>query len=200
MKLRLLKSGLVLAIAIFTVASSANALFTSTAVAANNQVSTGSMGLAIYSIDPNNLETGKYLVVSDIGGVTFPGSTLELWDSAIPGESKSYWIAVSNEGSMPFSYSLGYDGEWSPLGESCTDEPEAISHTLAAVSDDNCTDSVCSALLSSFGGTATPGDTLAPGEFSIYEVNLTFSSEAGNCYQGAAYDFTITGTGSQVVP
>ncbi len=130
---KILKSLLVLSVVLATVGTATRAWFTSTVTAADNEVTTGTLLLAVdstrthtYSGDWNLYDA--YNVVRDVDGVSEDREDFEPWVNAEPGVFVAYsggagvetlpagnfsvWVAVRNKGTLPLNYRFRTSGGW----------------------------------------------------------------------------------------
>lgn len=193
MKLRLFKFGVIFALVIAVSASAVRAYFTSEVIAADNSVSTGNLILALDALNSLgnlvNLETEP-----------FPN-----WIDAKPGDTKEYWLAMRNAGSMPFGeLTLDLDGTWSLLPDGCVQEPPVITLTSTRVTLETCdAASACSALRAALvagGKSPNYSSGLLTDQFALYQLDLDFDISADNCYQSGNYSFDLRGTATQILP
>ncbi len=136
---KLIKSALVIMMALAISVSATGAYFTSTVTASNNLISVGTLRLGIDStrthvtastwnggVGPFGVPYDSYTVVQDINGVSNQLSTLEPWNNAAPGPAAaysntagadvlpdgnhSYWISLRNAGSIPMKVKGNVNG------------------------------------------------------------------------------------------
>ena len=216
--MRLFKTGIVFAVVIATVAGSVQAYFTSTAVAAGNKVSTGSLTLAIDSIIPDDLN--YFNVAEDVNGISTLNQPLATWENAVPGGRTHYWVAFRNKGTLPFNFTGTYIGSWpgfTARNDSCPVEGDVnlIVRTFhqSDMGTTCATDADCANLRDSLVAdnyTVKTGltdqdivvisNSLNANEFVIYRLDLAFSeSSEADCYQGAEYSFDLAGVATQIL-
>lgn len=104
-----------------TTAGATLAYFSSTAIAAGNEVKTGMLRLALDSTRKHVLEetptyglptdTAYNVVTDGIPG----GSPFESWEGAMPGAYFNYWVAFRNASDVSFAPRGTHLGEWSSL-------------------------------------------------------------------------------------
>lgn len=149
---RLVKAFLVLTMVLGITGTATSAYFTSSVTAADNEIVTGTLMLAIDSTQTHTDNATwtfphAYNVVRDVDGVVTKGNSLETWTNAEPGSyvtfsswprekgNFSYWVAVRNRGSLDMYYRLypNQAGAWSltrtvdELGNSCgTGDPSLV--------------------------------------------------------------------------
>lgn len=141
---RLLKAFLVIASVLAVAGTASSAYFTSSVTAADNDITTGTLMVAIdstrtHSYSPNWSLYDAYNVVKDVDGVTIAGNPLETWSNVEPGVYStfsdwprqdgnfSYWIAVRNRGTLDMYFKVypNQNGSWTltrtvdELGNSC---------------------------------------------------------------------------------
>ncbi len=149
---KILKSLLVLAAVSVTMAGATRAWFTSTVTAKDNEISTGTLMLAVdstrtHSYSPNWTLYDAYTVVRDLDGESDQRETLEAWTNAEPASYVAYedyvasgedpdepgnnsvWMTVRNRGSLPAKAYLNMTGEW-------TDLPRIGSASCTSVADE----------------------------------------------------------------
>lgn len=138
---KILKSVLVLGLVLATAGTATKAWFTSTVTAADNEITTGTLMLAIDSTRTHtysglwNGGSGSYgtpfdayNAVRDLDGVSDDREDFEPWVNAEPGVYVAYsggsgvetlpdgnysvWIAVRNRGTLPLNYRFKTTGNW----------------------------------------------------------------------------------------
>jgi len=127
---RIIKSLLVLTVVLATAGTATRAWFTSQVTAADNQIVTGTLLLAIDSTRTHTYVgtwgyPDAYVVVEDVDGVSTPYYTFEPWTNAEPGAYAVYdgvwprpagnfsaWLAIRNKGSLEENYRAYALGDW----------------------------------------------------------------------------------------
>lgn len=129
-----MKSLIVLALVAMMAIPSTLAWFSSTVTAANNEISTGTMSMAIDSTRTNTYANGAwnlydaYTVAYDNNGVLVNNHQLQPWTNAEPGPyvpyaggngtepnvpgNKSVWFSVRNRGTLSAKAQVVLDGRW----------------------------------------------------------------------------------------
>ncbi|HTK03462.1 MAG TPA: SipW-dependent-type signal peptide-containing protein [Alphaproteobacteria bacterium] len=215
----LLRSFVVVAIALTSLAGATNAYFTANVSASNNQITTGTMVAYVGSwLNPTGDANGQWVAYADKTGNhqigNFPAIT-----NVEPGVTQSGYVVVANYGSIPFHYQGTASGAWvnPALNPSYMTVP--IIHRYAA---NNCeADAYCediyywltnagytniSAGATDFAGPVV-GDPAGPAsgnfslsnmQFTIYRVDLQLSGAADNTYQGETFNYTLNVNASQL--
>jgi predicted ribosomally synthesized peptide with SipW-like signal peptide len=118
---QIIKSALMIVASLSIIGSASGAYFTSTVTAADNQITTGTLALAIdSSIDSSNGGTGQLfglpytwnVAYQDSLGANIAGTPFTPWVGAAPGDSNSYFVAVRNLGSVPAQIRAAAVGRW----------------------------------------------------------------------------------------
>lgn len=149
MKLRFLKAGIVSMSVMATITGSAYAYFTSSVVAAGNQIQTGSLIVAVDTTKNHTTPplapifgTDAYQVAIDNNGTTTlnsdPTKRFETWSSAMPGDNGfDIWIGVRNVGNGPFVYKLTPSGAWSGIRSTPECQTEVTNPKMDLVTFEN---------------------------------------------------------------
>lgn len=123
----LLKSTLVLTLTFGITTGSTSAYFSSVVTAPDNEITTGTLLMAIDSTqnhgaylgtgylespaDPT-LWDGYNLAVQNLDGTVANNGEFEAWSGVAPGDSTSVWAAVTSRGTIPFNFRSAATGEW----------------------------------------------------------------------------------------
>lgn len=142
---RLLRAFLVMALVLATTGVATSAYFTSSVTAADNEIRTGTLMLALDSTRVHTYTTppawggdNAYTVVEDVDGVSTAGQPFEPWLNAEPGTYVAYsndsgadnlpagnfsvWLAIRNKGTISFNVGAEASGGWVlPLPRQSTD-------------------------------------------------------------------------------
>ena len=215
---KILKSTLVLSVLLATVGVATRAWFTSTVTAADSQIEAGTLrvgvGTAIKSDSNYDPDTSAgYWVAYDDGTTTYPQSSFPPIEDLYPGGVKSFYIAVSNVGSLPLNYRFVLDGSW-PDGEDRNEGDKNINWRAHRYAAGNCEgdwgcgnvrdwlQSYSYVWVSSGAGTweyrelgnyITEGSSLDNlKDFTIYRVDVKMLEGAGNEYQDQAFTYDLT--------
>lgn len=141
---RLLRSFVIIVATLALVSGSTLAYFTSSIIAANNTITTGTLMLAIDSTQQHTTRTASwgypnaYTVVEDVDGISNQSYTFEPWVNAQPGTYEdpwtdswdrpagnfSVWLAVRNKGSLPLLARAYANGDWLTLPRITSDPDE----------------------------------------------------------------------------
>ncbi len=113
---KVLKSLLVLTVVLATAGLGTRAWFTSEVTAQDNQITTGTLLLAVDSTDATDSYTppgtGYIVVEQNEDGSVSQHNTFPAWTVAAPGDTYSVYLAVRNKGSIPFNYRAAALGAW----------------------------------------------------------------------------------------
>ena len=118
---RLIKSVLLLSMVVGVVGFSSRALFSSSVTSTDNVITTGTLMAAVDSTQNHTSVVGTwtfpnaYNVVRDVDGNIVVGDPLESWTGAAPNDVFSYWVAVRNRGTVPFTFIANAVGDWETL-------------------------------------------------------------------------------------
>jgi predicted ribosomally synthesized peptide with SipW-like signal peptide len=110
---KVLKSVLVLSLVLATGVGASRAYFTSTVTAADNEVTTGTLLLALDSAEDDSYTgTGYVVAVQNEDGSMNQLDDFPAWENAEPGKTESVYVAVRNKGTLPFNFRTMVSGEW----------------------------------------------------------------------------------------
>lgn len=217
---KILKSLLVLSLVLTTVAGTTKAWFKSE-VSAENQITTGTLAMGLATTEDGGGNDGYWIAYDNGNDVHNSFNTMPAVTNLQPGDSAERYVAVVNRGSLPFDYRVTGIGQWEEhQGFWNTDpflmEVSSVTRFNKCHADVECLDlynwlkddrgydylggiwKSWSGVTGSFGhGTHGSGFTLQPGQFSIYKVELTLDSTAGNKYQNESYVYDIIGQAKQ---
>lgn len=214
----LLRSFVVVGVALAALTTATGAYFTANVTAANNQITTGTMVAYVGTwLTPTGNATGQWVAHADKDGNHVDGSFPAI-TNVEPGVTKSGYVVVANFGSLPFRYRGVVTGSWVGGGDSSLIQVGNVYRYAA----DNCQgDAYCEDIyfwLHGYGWTnVSAGAGVVPVaggyiggdssefelnnlQFTIYKVDLQLSTEADNSYQGKTFNYTLNVDAKQTLP
>jgi len=154
---KILKSILVLTVLLGTVGGATKAWFTSTVTAADNEITVGTLMLAVDSTW-NHTYSGAWgspnadIVVQDEDGVSIQYNNFEAWTNAEPGAYVAYsaeagadtwdtgnysiWMSIRNRGTLDLNYRAAVTGAWTNLPRAATDPACQAAYDLDGTGSD----------------------------------------------------------------
>jgi predicted ribosomally synthesized peptide with SipW-like signal peptide len=221
----LLRSFVVVGVALAALTTATSAFFTANVSASNNQITTGTMTAYIGSwLTPTGNAQGQWVAYADRLGNHQVGNFPAITDVE-PGVTKSGYVVVANYGSIPFHYQGFVTGSWvaDPAFPGFNDASLITVPNVHRYAANNCeADVYCEDIyywLTNAGytnisagaldittpvvgdqnGAGTSGNfSLSNLQFTIYKVDMQLSGAAGNEYQGRTFNYTLNVNANQL--
>lgn len=212
---KLLRSFVVMALALAVAMPSTMAYFTANASATNNQIITGTMIMYVGTYaTPTGDRTGQWVVYADKDGNHQIGN-FEPITNVEPGVTRSTYAVVENNGSLDFRYRATAGGDWvNPALDGMMNvtnvhryavdncEGDAYCEDIYYWLIDNGKTNVSAGALDLVPSPYIGGDSadyqLAQNQFTVYRVDLQLDPAAGNEFQGETYLYTLSVDAKQV--
>ncbi len=212
----LLRSFVVVGVALAALTTATGAYFTANVSAEGNQITTGTMTAYVGSwLTPTGNAQGQWVAYADKLGNHQLGNFPAITDVE-PGVTKSGYVVIANYGSLPFRYRGTVTGDWVSEGldanlmtvpsvhryaaNNCEGDVycEDIYYWLTGAGYTNVSAGASNLVPSPYIGGNSANYQLSNLQFTIYKVNLQLSPDAGNQYQGETFNYTLNVDTKQV--
>ncbi len=226
---KILKSLLIMTLAVGSVVGSTRAWFTSEVSAEDNVITTGTLRLGVAGKTENAMRWITY----DDAGTQVNDYKFAPITNIQPGESKTLYYAVVNRGSLPFYYRQSVDGYWDMAGyrpgaanyymrnqyyvdslhrfagANCESDTQCIEvrnwltgkgYTAVGVLNNRTADVKLGHL---FGQGENYNDSnymLDANEFTVYKIELGLKENTGNEFQGQDFLYDLLTEAKQTTP